>query len=120
MPFCLHSFCGYLEGWDPVNWFNHTSNVAVVTPADRPKSVRNCCVIEVFGGGFVLSLCFLEISVCVRAFVIGLSQISFFFSSNQVLVPLEVKEHKDNEDDGDNGECGEQHGTPTREHWTTC
>ena len=37
------------EGWarKPVN---HTSWVAVVTPADRPKSVRNRCVIELFCG----------------------------------------------------------------------
>ena len=27
---------------------NHTSWVAVVTPTDRPKSVRNCCLIELF------------------------------------------------------------------------
>ena len=46
----LHNCCGEWEGWDPVNWFNHTSWVAIVTPADRPKSVRNRCVIEVFGG----------------------------------------------------------------------
>ena len=45
----------------------------------RPKSVRNRCVIEVFGGVFVLSRCFLDFSVGVGAFVIGLSQISFFF-----------------------------------------
>ena len=32
--------------------FNHTSWMAVVTPTDRPKSVRNRCVIEVFGGVF--------------------------------------------------------------------
>ena len=42
-----------LEGWDPVNQFNHTSWVAVVTPTDRPKSVRNHCVIKVFGDVFV-------------------------------------------------------------------
>ena len=29
------------------NRFNHTSWVDVVTPTDHPKSVRNCCVIEV-------------------------------------------------------------------------
>ena len=46
--------------------------MAVVTPPDHPKSVRNRWVIEVF----VLSLCILEFSVDVRAFVIGLSQIS--------------------------------------------
>ena len=29
---------------------NHTSWVAVVTPTDRPKSVRNRCLIELFCG----------------------------------------------------------------------
>ena len=58
----------------------HTSWVAFVTPTDRPKSVRNRCVIEVFGGVFVLSRCFLDMSVGVGAFVKGLSQISSFFS----------------------------------------
>ena len=29
---------------------NHTRWVAVVTPTDRPKSVRNCCLIEFFCG----------------------------------------------------------------------
>ena len=32
----------------PVNHVNHTSWVAVVTPTDRPKSVRNRCLIELF------------------------------------------------------------------------
>ena len=32
----------------PLNRVNHTSWVAVVTPTDRPKSVRNRCVIELF------------------------------------------------------------------------
>ena len=41
---------------------------------------RNCCVIEVFGGVFVLSRCFLDFSVGVGAFVIWLSQISYLFS----------------------------------------
>ena len=76
----LHNCCGEWEGWDPVKWFNHTSWVAVVTPTDRPKSVRNRRVIEVFGGVFVLLHCFLYFSVGERAFVIGLSQISSFFS----------------------------------------
>ena len=31
----------------PVKQFNHTSWVAVVTPTDRPQSVRNRCAIEV-------------------------------------------------------------------------
>ena len=62
-----------------VNQVNHTSWVAVVTPTDRPKSVRNRCVIELFCG-VVLSLCPYDISVGVGDFVIGLSQISSFFS----------------------------------------
>ena len=66
----------------PVNQVNHTSWVAVVTPTDRPKSVRNLCVIELFVALFVLSLCPYDISVGVWAFVIGLSQISSFFSYN--------------------------------------
>ena len=64
----------------PVNQVNHTSWVAVVTPTDRPKSVRNRCLIELFVALFVFSLCPFDISVGVRAFVIGLSQISSFLS----------------------------------------
>ena len=60
----LHNCCGEWEDWDPVNWFNHTSWVAIVTPTDRPKSVRNRCVIEVFGGVCVLSRCFLGFCGC--------------------------------------------------------
>ena len=56
---------------------NHTSWVAVVTPTDRPKSVRNCCLNELFVALFKLSLCPFGILVGVRAFVIGQSQISF-------------------------------------------
>ena len=80
----LHNCCGESEGWDPVNWFNHTAGVAIVTPTDRPKSVRNRCVIEVFGGVFVLSRCFLDFCLGVGAFVIGLSQI-FFFSLQRMM-----------------------------------
>ena len=54
--------------------------MAIVNPTERPKSVRNRCVIEVFGRVFVLSRCFSDFSVGVRTFVIGLSQISSFFS----------------------------------------
>ena len=50
---------------------NHTSWVAVVTTTDRPKSLRNSCVIELFVALFVLSLCLFDISVDVGAFVIG-------------------------------------------------
>ena len=49
-------------------------------PTDRPMSVRNRCVIEIFDGVFVLSRFVLDFSVGVGAFVIGLSQISSFFS----------------------------------------
>ena len=54
--------------------------MTVVTPTDRPESVRNRCVIKVFGGVFILSHCFFYFSVGVGAFVIELSQISSFFS----------------------------------------
>ena len=47
MSFWLHGCCGEWEG-GPINQVNHTSWVAVVTPTDRPKSVRNCCLIELF------------------------------------------------------------------------
>ena len=53
--------------------------MTAVTPTDRPKSVRNSCVIKVFGGVFMLSHCFLDCSVGVGVFVTGLSQISSFF-----------------------------------------
>ena len=69
----------------PVKPVNHTSWMAVVTPTDRPKSVRNRRVIELFVALFVLSLCLFDISVGVGAFVIGLSQISSFFSTNVLL-----------------------------------
>ena len=41
---------GLLSIYGPVNQVNHTSWVAVVTSTDRPKSVRNRCVIELFCG----------------------------------------------------------------------
>ena len=66
----------------PENQVNNTSWVAVVTPTDRPKSVRNRCVIECFVALFVLSLCPFDISVGVGAFVTGLSQISSFSPLN--------------------------------------
>ena len=49
VSFWLHGCCGEWEG-GPVNQVNHTSWVVVVTPTDRPKSVRNCCLIELFCG----------------------------------------------------------------------
>ena len=50
---------------------NHTSWVVVVTPTDRPKSVRNRCLIELFRVLFVSSLCPFDISVGVGAFIIN-------------------------------------------------
>ena len=56
---------------------NHTVGVALVTPTDRPKSVRNRWFNRTFlWRCFVLSLCPFDISVGVGVFVIGLSQIS--------------------------------------------
>ena len=52
----------------PVNQVKHTSWVVVVTPTDRPKPVRNRCVIEFFVALFVLSLCPFDISVSVVVF----------------------------------------------------
>ena len=51
VSFWLHGCCGEWKGWTrkPVN---HTSWVAVVTRTDRPKSVRNRSVIELFGNFF--------------------------------------------------------------------
>ena len=74
--------------------------MAIVTPTDRPKSVRNRCVIEVFCVVFVFSSCFVDCSVSVGAFVIRLSQISSFFTSfRRSLSSLHVfnpKNHKMN------------------------
>ena len=63
-----------------VNLVNHTSWVAVVTPTDRPKSVRNCCLIELFCSVVCVVICPFDISVGVGTFVIGLGQISSFLS----------------------------------------
>ena len=56
--------------------------MTVVTPTDRPKSVRNRCVIEVFGGVFVLAFGFRIFIWFMVFFIIGLSQISFFSLNN--------------------------------------
>ena len=60
--------------------------MTVVTPTDRPKSVRNRWVSKVFGGVYMWSRCFLDFSVGVGAFVTGLSQIFSFFSFKYVNV----------------------------------
>ena len=61
-----------VEGWNPVNRFNHTSRIDVVTPTDRPRSVRKRRVIEVFGGVLCCNVACLDY-VWTGAFVIGLS-----------------------------------------------
>ena len=61
----------------------HTSWVALVTPTDRPKSVRNRCLIELFCGVVCVVTCPFDISVGVGAFVIGLGQISSFLSPKE-------------------------------------
>ena len=63
---------------------NHTSWVALVTHTDRPKSVRNRCLIELFCGVVCVVTCPFDISVGVGAFVIGLGQISSFLSFSQI------------------------------------
>ena len=52
--------------------------MAVVTPNDRPKSVRNRSLIEVFVAVLSRHVAFRIFSVSVGAFCIGLSQISSF------------------------------------------
>ena len=54
--------------------------MTAVTPTDRPKSVRNRCVIKVIGGVFMSPRCFLDFYVGVGVFDRGLSQISSFLS----------------------------------------
>ena len=53
--------------------------MTVVTPTDRHKLVRNCCVIDVLVAFLCCPLVF-EFSDARRVFVIGLSRIFFFFS----------------------------------------
>ena len=61
-----------------------SSWVIVVTTNDRPKSVRTRYVIEVFGGIFVLSLCFLRFAVGIGFFCNGTESDLYnsFFSLN--------------------------------------
>ena len=63
---------------------NHTSWVAVVTPTDRPKSVRNRCLIKLFCGVVcVVTLPFWHFCWCRGFCHLGLSQISSFLSLNK-------------------------------------
>ena len=69
-----------VAGSGKVGPVNHTSWVAVVTPTDRPKSVRNRCVFELFCSVVCVVTLPFDISVRVGALFIVLSQISSFFS----------------------------------------
>ena len=71
-----------------VNLFNHTSWIwmTIVTPFDRNKSVRNRCVIEAFGGVFVLSLEFHFLVVwglLSKDWVISLPFFSLYYKSRK-------------------------------------
>ena len=57
----------------------HTSRMISVSSADRSQTVRDHCVIEVFGGDGVLSITSL-FSCGIGVFLIGLSRMSSFFS----------------------------------------
>ena len=57
-PFDYTVFVVTGKVWGLVNRFNHISWMAIVTPTVHPRSVRNHCVIEHFGGVFVLSFGF--------------------------------------------------------------
>ena len=59
-----------------------SSGATVVTTTDRPKSVCNRCVIEVLDDFFVLWRCFLDFSMGVWAFVIGLFIFLFLLSDD--------------------------------------
>ena len=57
LSFCKHSFCPFGNTdfmgsgkAGPMNHVNHTSWQVFVTPTDCPKSIRNLCLIELFGG----------------------------------------------------------------------
>ena len=82
----------------------------VVTPTDRPKSIRNRCVIKIFGGVFVLSYCYSEFPNRIGFFVEGLGHISFFLSLPSLLTEI-------NECDGatclNGGRCVDQMGKYT-------
>ena len=60
----------------------------------RPKSVRNRCVIEVFGCVCVCCPLVFEFSVGIGGFVIGLGQISFFFSCYiSLMAPCKITQY---------------------------
>ena len=44
----MHSNCRKVDGWFLKPYINQTGLTTVVAPTDRPKSVRNRCVIKRF------------------------------------------------------------------------
>ena len=64
--------------------------MTAVTPTDRPKSVRNSCVIKVFGGVFVLSRCFFLLLCGCRGFCHRTESDLFLFLLHKLTIP-----HKD-------------------------
>ena len=78
----------------PVNRVNHTSWVAVVTPTDRPKSVRNRCFIEFFCGVVcVVTLPFWHFCWC-RGFCHRTGSDLLLFAQNAHTVHIMVPESK--------------------------
>ena len=69
----------------PVNRFNNTSWMAIASPTDSPKSVRNRSVIEILVAFLCCRIVFLDFPVGAGAFVIGLNLISSFFSYTKIL-----------------------------------
>ena len=89
VSFWLHGCCGEWEG-GPVNQVNHTIWMAVVTPNDRPKSVRNCCLIELFCGVVcVVTLPFWHFCWC-RGFCHRTESDHFLLEANSSLMVEEV------------------------------
>ena len=69
---------------------NHTSWVAVVTPTDRPKSVRNRCVIELFCDVvYVVILPFWQFCWC-RGFCHRTESDLFLFLSISKIIPIYI------------------------------
>ena len=59
LSICLQKFLRFRK-YSTVTFGFDPSGVTAVTPIDRPKSVRNSCVIKVLGGVFMLSRRFLD------------------------------------------------------------
>ena len=96
VSFWLHGCCGEWDGWarKPVH---NTSWVAVVIPTYLPNSVPNRCVIDVFGGIFVLSLCLLDISVGISDLVCHRTEYDLFpFSLEKTSKRVGHFEHRKN------------------------